>query len=223
MSRNAFRPSQRQENPDRETVPAKPSTLHPRNRLHKKPSIAEGLGGRSIAMPCGPGKKDTVSSSLLDNGYTFDRAEGFVSLVKQLCPPLEEEPNVEITEREVWVGRNRVGRVISLNPEEEDAELHIKIPLEELLEPFLPEAELLENKHFSPLRRILGNTRTLSTIVAAFGMEYGKLSLAMDRNAFAELAAHPGTTFLHFYNSERTITRSFWSGGDPHSIFPGKR
>ena len=223
MARNTFRPSQRQENPKRDTVPAKPSTLRPRSHLQKKPSITEGPEGRSIAIPCGPGKKDTVSSSLLDNGYKFERAEGFVALVKQLCPPLEEDPTVEITEREVWVGRNRVGSVVSLNPEAEDAELHIKIPLEELMEPFLPKEDLLDNNHFSPLRRMLGNTRTLSTIVAAFGMEYGKLSLAMDSNAFAELAAHPETTFLHFYSRERTLTRSFWSGGGPHSIFPGKR
>ncbi|MFP3949953.1 MAG: hypothetical protein ACLFUZ_02555 [Candidatus Micrarchaeia archaeon] len=223
MARDTLSTPQRQEKSNRDTVPAKPSILRPKSRLHPRPPLSESIAGRSIAIPCGPEKKDSVNSSLFDNGYELDRAESFVALVKRLCPLSDEEPSINITEREVWVGKNRVGQVVSLNPEEGNSELHIKIPLEELLKPFMGEPVLPEDQHFSPLRRMLGNTRTLSTIVAAFGMEYCKLSLAMDNNAFAELAAQPETTFLHFYDIEKRLTRSFWSGGDPHSIFPGKR
>ena len=175
--------------------------------LERPPESNSKLKERS-SIPCGPDKKDRISSFLVDNGFKINRAEMLFTLLRRLCNQDDNRP-IEADERHIWLGSNPVGIVMSFM---EKPTLHIWV--DRLLTTSYRNGSMKEVE--IDLQRILGNTRALSALVDAFETPYDLLASAIAENKFAALLADTKSTWLRFYG-ERTAhpTRVFQVGKLP--------
>gem|GEM_PF-6394562 len=172
--------------------------------LDRPPKSNSKLSNRS-SIPCGPEKRDRVSSFLVDKGFKIDRAEMLFSLLRRLSNEEDKRP-IEADERHVWLGSNPVGIVMSFMDE---PALHIW--MDQLLTTSYRNGSMSEVE--KDLQHILNNTRALSALVDAFEISYGMLASTIAENKFAKLVADPKITCLRFYE-DRTAhpTRVFQAG-----------
>ena len=159
--------------------------------LERPPESNSKLKERS-SIPCGPDKKDRISSFLVDNGFKINRAEILFSLLRRLCSQDDGRP-IEADERHVWLGSNPIGIVMSFM---EKPTLHIW--MDQLLTTSYRNGSM--NEVEKDIQHILNNTRALSALVNAFEIPYELLVPAIAENRFAALVADTKSTCLRFYD-----------------------
>lgn len=160
--------------------------------LERPPESNSKLKGRS-SIPCGPDKRDRVSSFLVDKGFKINRAEMLFSLLRRLCKEDDERP-IEADERHVWLGSKPIGIVMSFM---EKPTLHIW--MDQLLTTSHRNGSMKEVE--TDIQRIMNNTRALSALVDAFEIPYGLLATTIAENKFAALIADTEVTCLRFYEN----------------------
>jgi hypothetical protein len=175
--------------------------------LERPPESNSKLRERS-SIPCGPEKKDRISSFLVDKGFKIDRAEMLFSLLRRLSREDDERP-IEADERHVWLGSSPIGIVMSFM---DKPTLHVWV--DQLLTTSYRNGSMSEVE--KDIQHILSNTRALSTLVDAFELSYGMLASTIAGNRFAALVADKENTCLRFYE-DRTAhpTMIFKAGGKP--------
>ncbi|MBD3398366.1 hypothetical protein GF412_04075 [Candidatus Micrarchaeota archaeon] len=181
----------------RVTKPALPSVLrvarstkHFGDLLERPPKSNEKLSEQS-SIPCGPGKRDRVSSILVYKGFKLDRTERLFSLLRHLCPADDKRP-IEADERHVWLGASPVGNVITYT---ETPTLHVWVDW--LLSTGYRNGSM--EKTESELKHILESTRVLTALVDAFEIPYSSLVSAISSHKYAKIIGGNEKTWLRFY------------------------
>jgi hypothetical protein len=180
------------------TRPAIPKSVNLTKKKHifgdllsdRPPESNSKLRDRS-SIPCGPEKKDRVSSFLVDKGFKINRAEMLFSLLRRLSSEEDERP-IEADERHVWLGSNPIGIVMSFM---DRPTLHVWV--DQLLTTSYRNGSMSDVE--KDIQHILNNTRALSTLVDAFELSYGMLASTIAENRFAALVADEENTCLRFY------------------------
>lgn len=197
--RKPHKPVQATQKPagSRITQPALPSVLRVARStkqfgalLERPPESNLNLSKRS-SIPCGPGKRDRVSSLLVYKGFRVERTERLFSLLRHLCPEDDEKP-IEADEKHVWLGSSIIGNVIAYTEAPT-----LQIWIDWLLKTSYRNGSM-EEVEFR-LDHLFNSTRVLSAFVDAFEIPYDALANAIATHKYAKLIGGSEKTWLRFY------------------------